>query len=112
MTLSDQARAMITDGYPTAAIAAATGLRITSVNRLRRRLSLPAPRGRTPQQVPADALAACLAGESARSTAARFNLTAAVLMRACRNAGIDLPKRPPPVRAKKISSEALTAVGK
>jgi hypothetical protein len=102
---------MIRDGHSTAAIAAATGLRVTSVNRLRRRLSLPAPRGRTPMPVPADALAACLAGESARRTAARFNLTAAVLMRACRNAGIDLPKRRPPVRAKKISSEALTSEG-
>jgi hypothetical protein len=111
MTLSDRARAMIRDGHSTAAIAAATGLRVTSVNRLRRRLSLAAPRGRTPMPVPADALAACLAGESARSTAARFNLTAAVLMRACRNAGIDLPKRRPPVRAKKISSEALTSEG-
>ena len=102
---------MIRDGHTTATITHATGLRITSVNRLRRRLSLPAPRGRTPTPVPLEALAACLAGESARSTAARFGLTAAVLMRACRNAGIDLPKRRPPTRAKKISSEALTSEG-
>jgi hypothetical protein len=108
MTLSDQARAMIRDGHTTAAIAYATGLRVTSVNRLRRRLSLPAPRGRTPQQVPPDALAACQAGESARSVAPRFGVPVLALRRACRNAGIILPKRPPPVQWKKVSSDTLT----
>jgi len=106
-TASDRARALIRAGYPTAEIAAATGLRATSVNRLRRRMACAAPRGRTPAQVPAEAIAACQAGESARSVAPRFNLTPTILRRACKAAGVKLPKRPPPVQRKKTSPEPL-----
>jgi len=106
-TASDCARALIRAGYPTAEIAAATGLQVTSVNRLRRRMDLAAPRGRTPAQVPAEALEACRKGESARSVADRHGITAIVMRRACRDAGILLPKRPPPVQRKKTSPEPL-----
>jgi DNA invertase Pin-like site-specific DNA recombinase len=108
MTSSARARELILAGLPTSEIAAVCGLRVTSVNRIRRQMAAATPRGRVPVPVPQEALDACQSGESARSVAARLGLTGAVLRRACRNAGIPLPKRPPPIQVKKLSSDTLT----